>query len=172
MRAGRPSGHTRAIAEVARVGNTSGAMRRANLVCGGLLVALGAVSLFEALRIKDDWQGAKLMPAAVGVVLVALGVGHLVPSAADRAAELPTWPDAQRRRRVALMFGVLVLYVVVLPSLGFLPATALFVLILLRALGAFSWPITIVLTGTIAIASHVVFKHWLGMPLPPGPLGL
>lgn len=145
-------------------------MWRANLLCGGFLMALGAVSLFEALRIRDDWPGAKLMPAALAVVLALLGAGHLVP--AMTTADLPAWPDALRRRRVAFVFAVLVLYVAGLPLAGFLPATALFVVILLRALGAFSWAMTIVLTAAIAIASHVVFRHWLGMPLPPGLLGL
>ncbi len=139
-------------------------MRRANLLCGGFLVALGAISLVEALRIRDDWPGARLMPAVLALVLAVLGAGHFVP--AMTPAELPAWPDAPRSRRVAFVFGVLVLYVAVLPPLGFLAATALFVLALLRTLGAFSWTATIVLTGAIASASHVVFKRWLGMPLP------
>ena len=67
----------------------SGAVRRANLLCGWLLVALGVVSLVEALRLRDDWQGARLMPAALAVVLVALGAGHLVPSMAGSAKEKP-----------------------------------------------------------------------------------
>lgn len=131
-----------------------------NLVCGAILVALGAISLFEALRIRDEWPGAKLLPAAVGVVLALLGAAHVL-AVAPRA-----WPDRASWRRVAFAFGMLVLYVAGLPFLGFLPATALFVLILLRALGAFSWATTVVLTGAIASASYVVFKHWLGMPLP------
>lgn len=135
-------------------------------------MALGVLSLVEALRVKDAWQGARLMPAALGVMLVALGMGHLLPSMADSAAASPAWPDAAARRRVVLMFGVLVLYVAGLPHLGFLVATALFVLTLLRALGSYSWAMTIALTGAIALASHVVFIHWLGMPVPSGFLGV
>lgn len=143
-------------------------MRRTNLVGGAFLLGLGAISLVEAFRLRDDWQGAKLMPAVIGVVLAVLGVAHLAVPGADR----PAWPDGPSGRRVLFVFGVLALYVAGLPSLGFLPATALFVVILLRALGAFSWATTIVMTGAIAIASYVVFEHWLGMPLPPGPFGL
>jgi hypothetical protein len=146
-------------------------VQRANLVCGGLFLALGLLSLVEAIRIKDAWQGARLMPAALGVTLVALGIGHLVPSMAGPAGALPAWPDAPARRRVVFMFGVLALYIAGLPHLGFLVATALFVLILLRALGTYSWAMTIAITGAIAVASHVVFIRWLGMPVPSGFLG-
>jgi putative tricarboxylic transport membrane protein len=158
----------RPIARIALVGNTSAAVRRTDLVCGGCLVALGALSLVEALRLRDDWQGAKLVPALVGAVLVLLGVAHL----RARATEPPAWPDAVNARRVVVMFVVLVLYVAVLPWLGFLPATVLFVLVLVRSLGTYSWTRSIVVTMAIAAGTHVVFKHWLGMPLPAGPLGL
>jgi putative tricarboxylic transport membrane protein len=147
-------------------------LRRANLLGGGVLGLLGVISLVEALRIRDDWQGARLMPAALAVVLIALGIAHLAPSMVAPADGSGAWPDAPGRRRVAVVFGLLALYVAGLPLLGFLPATALFLLILLRYLGAFSWATTLVLAGAIAIAAHVVFKHWLAMPLPPGAFGL
>jgi ABC-type nickel/cobalt efflux system permease component RcnA len=70
------------------------------------------------------------------------------------------------------MFAVLVAYVAALPYLGFLPATALFVLVLLRSLGTYSWGRTLVLAAVMAVVSHVVFIHWLGMPLPAGPFGV
>ena len=54
-----------------------------------------------------------------------------------------------------------------MPTLGFLVATALFALPLVRTLGTWSWPTTIATTLAIAAGSHVVFKHWLGMPLYP-----
>jgi len=135
-------------------------------------MSLGVLALVEALRIKDAWQGAKLMPAALGVTLIALGIGHLAPSMADSVATLPPWPDALALRRVVFMFCALALYVAALPHLGFLVATTLFTLTLLRALGSCSWAKALALTGAIAIASHVVFIRWLGMPVPSGLLGV
>ncbi len=44
-------------------------------------------------------------------------------------------------------------------------------LLVVRSLGTYSWAGTAAWTAVIAVASHVVFKHWLGMPLPAGPLG-
>ena len=142
-------------------------MRRIPLVCGAFLVALGAVALVETFRLRDGWLGARLMPAVVGASLVILGLAHrAVPAVA------PEWPGPAGGARVVGVLALLTAYVVALPWLGFLPATALLVLPLVRALGGWSWPLTLVTTAAIAVACHVVFKHWLGMPLPPGPLGL
>ncbi len=135
-------------------------VRRTSLLSAGILLVLGVLALVEALRLRDDWLGAKLMPAVVGAVLIVLGAAHLV-----RPAATPEWPDAAGFRRVALIFVVLALYVAVLPYVGFLPATAAFVLVLVRALGAFSWAATIGVTVAIALASHLVFIYWLGMSL-------
>jgi putative tricarboxylic transport membrane protein len=147
---------------------TSAAVRRPHLIVGALLAALGAFSIFEAGRLRDDWQGARLMPAVVGVLLVVLGAAHLVL----RAPAPTDPPDTRARWRVLLIFALLVVYVVAMPAFGFLPATAVFFLVLLAWLGEFSWPVTLGMTVALSAASHLLFKHWLGMPLPSGPFGL
>lgn len=138
--------------------------RRANLVCGAVLFVLAAASVVEAVRLKDDWQGARLMPAVLAVVLAALAVGHVRTVTSDSPA--PDWPDGRGRRRIAVVFAALVVYVALLEPLGFLVSTALFVLALVRVLGTWSWVTTIALTLSVALACHLVFQRWLGMPLP------
>lgn len=146
-------------------------MSRGDVLRGGFLVALGVISFLEALRLRDDWLGAKLMPAAMALALIVLGVSHCLTSVVRPGADLPRTAGAPRWRPSAFVFGALVLFVAALPRIGFLPATALFLLALVRLLGTFSWTTAIALSGAIAIASHVVFRLWLGMPLPRGPLG-
>jgi hypothetical protein len=70
-----------------------------------------------------------------------------------------------------MMLGALVLYVGLLPEIGFLPTTALFTFGVVRALGGYSWTKTAAWTVVIAVVGQVVFRQWLGMPLPTGPLG-
>jgi hypothetical protein len=141
-------------------------VRRTSLVCGAFLTGLGVVASLEALRMRDGWTGAPLMPVLVGGVLVVLGAAHLGAPVTEGA-----WPGAAGIGRVAGMLGLLVLYVALLPPLGFLLATGLFTLPVVRALASWSWPATLATTAAIAVASDVVFKHWLGMPLPVGLLG-
>ena len=125
------------------------------------------MAIVEALRMRDGWTGASLMPAVVGSTLVLLGLAHpRVPATETQ------WPDVVGARRVVATLVLLALYVACMPSLGFLLATALFPIPLVRGLGGWSWPLTLGTAAAIAVASHLVFKHWLGMPLPPGPLGL
>jgi putative tricarboxylic transport membrane protein len=135
---------------------------RASVVSGGLLLLLGLLSIAEALRVRDDWLGAKLMPLIVGGVLVLLGAAHLVGPAEAK----PAWPDAASARRVVVMFMALALYVALMPVLGFLLATFLLALALVRMLATYSWTRTLLTTAGIAVGSHVVFQRWLGMPLP------
>jgi hypothetical protein len=141
-------------------------VRRTSLVCGGVLVGIGVLALLEVLRMRDGWTGARLMPAVVGAGLVGLGLAH-----ARIAPAAVVWPDADGARRVVLVVALLALYVASLPWLGFLFATALFVLPLVRWLGGWSWPAVLVTTAAVAIASDVVFRQWLGMPLPTGVAG-
>ena len=124
------------------------------------------MALLEAFRLRDGWLGARLMPALVGGILVLVGVAHATEPTAPVA-----WPDAAGARRVVALLVLLALYVALLPWLGFLIATLLFALPVVRGLGPTSWTRSLATAAAIAIGSHVVFKHWLGMPLPAGPLG-
>ena len=153
-------------------GNGTGRPRRGanrlHLLVGSVLVGLGALALGEAVGLRDEWPGARLLPALVGLALVLLGGAHLT----GPALEPPKWPDASGRRRLAFVAIVLSFYVFGLPTLGFLTATALFLFALLRGLGSLSWVTAGVVAGAVALGSQVVFRHWLVLPLPSGLLGL
>ena len=132
---------------------------------GALLLLLGAGSLVEAFWIKDDWSGAKLMPVVAAVALLAVGAAHFRTRAHRE-------PDTTRPEwwRVVFVVAVLVAYVAALPALGFLLATLALLLVLIRGIGGYPWPAALGLAAGLGAACHVVFRVWLGMPLPDGPL--
>jgi len=99
------------------------------------------------------------------VALLAVGAAHFTVRA--RAEGGVTWPGLPR---VTLVIAMLVAYVATLTTLGFLLTTVVMLLVLIRGVGSYSWPASIGLAVALGGACHVVFRLWLGMPLPDGPL--
>jgi len=134
---------------------------------GLVLLGLGALCLVETLRINDTWTGARLLPLIVAVAFLGLGVAHWV---VGQAVSAP--PAAVERRspgQVVAVLALLAVYVALLPLAGFLGATTGLIAVLTRMLGGYSWTRTLGLAIGLALAAHVIFVLWLGMPLPAGP---
>lgn len=147
-------------------------------VAGLAVIGLGVVSLIGASQVRTPGGytavSANVMPAAVGVGLVALGsllllratvrpdVDHAVRVAGEALAS--HWPTTL----VAL--GGLVAYALALGPLGYIVATSLFVPVQARILGSRS-PVRDVLVGVaLAVAVYFGFTEFLGVRLPAGVL--
>jgi MFS family permease len=143
----------------------------AQRAAGVVLLGLAALGLAETFRIKDDWSGARLLPLIVTIAFFGLGLGHLLGARPAAPAAVPDTPaETPHRGRVALVLAGLAAYVALMPLLGFLAGTAALVLGMVRLLGRYSWPVSLALAAGLALAAHLVFSVWLGMPLPEGPL--
>ena len=139
-------------------------------VLGAVCLVLGLAFMLGASRIQTgfilDPLGPKTFPMIIGGILV---VSSIVPLVKPDPA--PGWPSAQAMMEIALALAVFVGYAVVLPELGFVPATAL-------AAAALSWrlgntPLKSILCGVgIAVGIYVVFHLILGLSLAKGPLGI
>jgi len=132
----------------------------------GVVLQIAAPSFMDVGGPPDWLRAISLVVLAVGVVIWLWAVA-LILAKVPHGELITTGPYAVMMHPIYTSVALLVL-----PWLGFLLATALFVLVLVRGLGTYSWPMSIVVTAAIAIACDVVFKQWLGMPLPAGPLGL
>jgi hypothetical protein len=64
------------------------------------------------------------------------------------------------------------LFVFLTPMIGFIPASILLVISMVRIVGAMSWAkcglTSVLITGFL----WVVFVYWLQVPLPTGPMGV
>jgi hypothetical protein len=84
-------------------------------------------------------------------------------------ARPPAAPGA--RVRLVAVVGALFAFTAVLERLGFVAATFLLMVVLFRVVERHRWAIVVAESATAAIASHLLFKTWLGVRLPPGPWG-
>ena len=100
------------------------------------------------------------------------GVAVLLLARAVMAAPAPGAPLAQgARSRLVAVSIALFAFTAVLESLGFVAATFLLMIVLFRVVEQHRWTVVVAESAAAAIASHVLFKTWLGVRLPPGPWG-
>ena len=139
---------------------------RADAVAGGALVILAAAAAVLALAFRvafaADPLGPRALPLAAAALVAAGGLALV-------ARPGPAWPLPARAAaaRVTAAVGGFLLYVPLLPWLGFVPATTLLVAGLGRLFGG--PPGKALASGlAVAVLLHVLFTVALGLPLPMG----
>jgi putative tricarboxylic transport membrane protein len=109
----------------------------------------------------------RVVAAALAVVAILLLSRALAARQEPAGSSVP--PDA--RIRLTAVVGALFAFTAVLEPLGFLAATFLLMVVLFRVVERHRWTIVVAESAAAAVASHVLFKTWLGVRLPPGPWG-
>ena len=151
---------------------------RLDLWLGPCVVLLAAVWLWLSYEYIPGPRaagepGPRAFPLLLGFVLLALGA--LVTAAAFRHAEGESVEEeiaAPTRREatfVCATFGLLLLYAFLLEHAGFVAATPVVVLLLLRGvLRVRSWATNALMAGGITLACWLTFAVLLEAPLPRG----
>jgi uncharacterized membrane protein len=147
-------------------------MRAAELVTASVLIFLGGVVLFDAVRIGFGWGPdgprsgffpfwlALIMVIVCGVILVQAALDHRGKSFVSReqlnSVLKVLWPATAA---VALMHFV-----------GLYVASALYIGFYMRWVGRHSWVAVVAIALGIPIVSFLVFEKWFLVPMPKGPL--
>lgn len=155
-------------------------MRRTVIIESGALVVLGAVGwlggLSSFLRMDARMQSSSLKPgvyvmiisAALVITALAYAWLSLRKMAAKPSANAREPREAWASRAVVLVFGTVALYACLIPLVGYLPSTVLFLLAQFRVLGVMSWWRNAILTVVVSAIFFVVFIHYGGMIFPQG----
>ena len=147
-------------------------MRAADIVTASVLMFLGGIVLFDAVRLGFGWGGdgprsgffpfwlALIMVVVCGVILVQAAWSAEHKSFVSRKQLGPVlkvlWPATAA---VALMHFV-----------GLYVSSALYMGFYMRWVGRHSWAAVIGLSLGVAIGSFLVFEKWFLVPMPKGPL--
>ena len=140
-----------------------------------------ALTIFGVLAMQQAWRlpfGTVTRPSAgfFPLVLAAglTGVAALVWLRAVRgdAHVVAARPSARvGLLRAAATLGTLFVYAFALEQIGFAVATFALIVVLLRAVEPQPWLVAIGGAVAAVLASHVLFRVWLGVRLPVGPWG-
>jgi hypothetical protein len=106
--------------------------------------------------------------ALIGAVLVARAA---LAGGGPDAVAAGTAPAAGARARLVIVVGAMFAYAAALPWLGFVLTTFALMVVLFRVVESHRWTTAVIESIASAALSHVVFRTWLGVRLPPGPWG-
>jgi putative tricarboxylic transport membrane protein len=149
---------------------------RSNIVVAAVLLALAGFIFFEAhklpfgvMRVPQTAFFPKALAVTLAIFSVLLSVRALAGREAPHRAEKIV---AEGWIRVGMTLAALAGFALVLERLGFLLTTFLLMVLLLRAIEAQRWPKVIAVALATALISYAIFAWLLGVPLPPGVLGI
>ena len=151
-------------------------MKRFEVIAAALLAALAGYVLFESSNLRIGTfrvPQTGFFPRVLGVLLALLTVGELVRVL--RLAETTAAPEripSEGWLRIGATLAIMLGFALVLEWLGFLLATFLLMVLLLRAIEAPSWSKVIIVASITSVLSYGLFAWLLGVPLPAGILGI
>ena len=145
-------------------------MKNADRVTAALLLASAVAFSAGALKYYPYWgeggPASAFLPFWLGVVMAGLALFMLLRR--PRAAEEDWIPRGEGRKRVLVVVGVTIAFVVSLKILGMVLGTALYIAVLMRYLERHPWWLTVVVSAAAAGVNWLVFAHWLRVPFPEG----
>jgi len=149
-------------------------MRKADTICALFLLALGLLVVAEGLRLGIGWgtDGPRsgFLPFWLGV---GLGVSSLIvlwQVLAARGAATRRFVGPGKLVPVMKVLIPAVGMVVLSQVLGLYVAGGLYMGAYMRWIGRHSWPLIVLLTVGIPVATFLIFEKWFLVSMPKGPI--
>jgi putative tricarboxylic transport membrane protein len=147
-------------------------MRAADLVTAAVLALIGAVVVFDALRIGIGWgtDGPKsgFFPFWLGVLMLA--TCGAISVQAWRTADSKAFVGREQLGPVLKVLWPAVALVLVTQWLGLYVAAALYTGFYMRWIGRHSWAAVVAVAILFPLATFLTFEKWFLVPMPKGPL--
>jgi putative tricarboxylic transport membrane protein len=147
-------------------------MRVADLVTASMLMAVGGVVMFDAVRLGFDWgsDGPKsgFFPFWLAVLMVVTCALVIVQSL-RRPVGRAFATRAQLRPVLAVLLPATAM-VVVTGLAGLYVASALYLAFYMRWVGRHRWITIVALSIGIPVVTFLIFERWFLVPMPKGPL--
>jgi peptidoglycan/LPS O-acetylase OafA/YrhL len=147
-------------------------MRTADLLTAGLLIAVGVLVVWDALRLGIGWGTAGPKSGFFPFWLAVLMIGCCLVTMAQAAGRARGKPFIRREGvgPVLKVLGPAAGAVLLTHWLGLYVASALYMGTYMRWIGRHSWLATVGLSAAFAAVAFLVFEKWFLVPMPKGPV--
>ena len=151
-------------------------MRRCNQVVGVLLLILSIwviVASTDLVYTVEFSPGAGFFPFWLGIILAGLSL-ILVVGAAVRpkdSNDASPFPARQALAAVGKVLGGLILFTLLMETMGFILNTFIFVTYLMKVVQRERWWVTLLIAAATTACLYIVFQVLLGISLPRNMFG-
>jgi hypothetical protein len=146
-------------------------MRAAEFVTASILILLGGVVLFDAVRIGFGWgpDGPRsgFFPFWLALIMVVTCAVILAQSALGGRGKI--FVSREQLGPVLKVLWPATAAVALMHFVGLYVASALYMGFYMRWVGRHSWVPVIVIALGLPIASFLIFEKWFLVPMPKGP---
>lgn len=153
-------------------------MRAADIVTAALLMLLGGIVIYDALRLGIGWgnEGPKsgFFTFWLAALMVALSAAILLQSLMSGTRR--SFVSKERLVPVLKVLLPIAGFVVLidppgpLPGLGLYVAGGLYLGFYMRWVGRHDWSLTVALSLAVPLSTFFIFEKWFLVPMPKGPL--
>jgi putative tricarboxylic transport membrane protein len=153
-------------------------MRLADLVTAAVLIGLGGVVLYDAVRLGIGWgeEGPRsgFFPFWLATLLILFSAAIFV-QAWRRRVQRPFTGREQLVPVLKVIVPVAAFITLTDPpgppdGLGLYVATALYIATYMRWVGRHRWSSVVAVAVMVPVVAFVVFERWFLVPMPKGPL--
>ena len=150
--------------------------KSAEVVVAALFFFLGALVIYDSLRLGIGWQEVHgprpgYFPFYVGLIIcVSAAINIVRMLLMPRAAGDKTFVEVGQLKLVLTVLIPTAIYVALVGWIGMYVSSTLFIGFFMRWLGKYAWwKVAAVSIGTV-IVLYLIFELWFKVPLPKGPV--
>jgi len=147
-------------------------MRAADLTTALILIAGGALVIWDSLRIGIGWgtDGPKsgFFPFWLAVLLVAAALG-IITRTLKQKSDTPFVTREQLRPVLDVLWPATAC-VLLMHWLGLYLSSALYMAFYMRRFGHYSWLMAAAVSVVFAVSVFLIFELWFLVPMPKGPV--
>ena len=151
-------------------------MKKPNLIINVLWMVFSLAVCLESWRLNvGDLHapGPGFLPFITGLLLAFLALIAFIQALKEKfSPEKKSLTLRNNLMKVGVLAGALVLYVLLLNTLGFIIGTLLLLLFLFRIMEPLKWRTVLFASVITLAAAYVLFDFFLGTRLPKGILGI
>ncbi|MEI3605206.1 tripartite tricarboxylate transporter TctB family protein [Pseudogracilibacillus sp. SE30717A] len=145
-------------------------MKKGNIIASLISIGIGICFIYLSKDFPKEVSNAPgpgFYPSFLGVILIILGVFLLIQNLIDKNKEdVSLALGSKKARFIYKVIGIVTLYAIVLPFIGFIATTFSFMIVMCYLMGLRSYKLLLIIPLGVTTVVFLIFNMVFKVPLP------